>query len=481
MPEGSRPKPKSSTAKRYAGSSTGATGPTPGWTTGPASFSRGFAQQAHATPNTRHTGGHKQTYDEFAGSTYGGARRQRSGGFEYYRTTPQPPPKPAHFDDDHESYDQFRQHRAGESAYRTSQRQANTTPAGTPKSTSTRKAYSTVGGQRDPSAQAPDFNIGAYIKERRAKEEEQARRDEEAARLKEEEKLKREEAAIRAERARREEHRARDNEEKSRRRRTEERRAAEMAEEIRRAEEDARRAEEDETRRRGHWGQADSQFSRNEFRPDPPLFPGNVRDEDLLRTVEEQLAEGQRKSKSASTTASRSHSRRSPTKSGVRRDGGFSTSNGHSDGWGKAGNISDPAGSFHYFTPADDGEGLSYHEKILKREREKKAAEERVEQEREQQREQQRRWEDMLRGGDGSKGYQGHGRTKSETQPRDRPSTPDRPRTSGHESPISGTSKRESPSADTSNSKRRNNSTEFRYLFCFNFECVVKLTCHVKI
>lgn len=516
LPEGSRPKAKSSTAKRYAGGGGGASGgappgPTPGWTTGSATFTRGFAQQAH-TAGSRHTGGHRSSYEDFqsTGSPYSGTRKQRTN-YDYANFArpaqppppPPPPPRPTAADDDSFEYNYYgyrpeRPESSGprESAYaRTSQRQANTTPTGStmPRaSSSTRRAHSTVGGGvRDPSTQGPDFNIGAYIKERRAKEEEQARRDEEAARQREEEKRKRDDAA-RA--ARKEEHRAREYE---RRRAEELRREAEAEEEARRAEEEARRSQ-DEARRRNPWAQTDTgQYSGGGFaRPDVPQFPGGVTEDDLQRVVDERLAEGQRKSKSTFGTASRSHSRRSPSKSKVRRDADWSTSNGYSDGWGKSGNHSDNSGSQNHFTSAEEDAGLSYVEKLQrrgrgktataeqvedpdaglsfveklqKRDREAKAAEERAEQQQEQ-KEQQRKWEEMLRN-------KGHGRAKSETQPRDRPRTPDRPRTSGQDTPNSGPSKRGSPSVESTANKRRNssarqNSADFKYLPLLYIYCV---------
>lgn len=486
LPEGSRPKAKSSTAKRYTAGGGPSTGPAPGWTTGAANFTtRGFAHQAH-TPSSRHTGTHKSSYEEFpTGSPYtGGARKQRSG-YDYangFRPPPQQPPKPAatDFGDDYEGfssyYDRDRSYvhsesppRARESAYaRTSQRQSNTTPTGTsmPKaSSSTRRAHSTVGGQRDPGSQGPDFNIGAYIKERRAKEEEQARRDEEAARKVEEDNRDREEAIRRAERtARKEETRQRDYDTKRRAAAEELRRETELAREAMRAAEEEARRHQDEVKK-GYWGaQADNQYSRNDLARDPSLFHGGVREDDLLRTVDERLAEGQRKSRTAST---RAHARRSPSKSGVRRDSEWT---GQPDGWGKSGNHSDGSGSHNRFTPADEGDaGLSYVEKLQKRERERKAAEERVE----QQQEQQRRFEEMLRGDHDHD----HGRTKSETQPRDRPRSPDRPQSHRQDTPgsLSGGSKRGSPNAEASSSKRRdsmrNNPTDFKYLSHSKFKC----------
>lgn len=478
LPEGSRPKAKSSTAKRYTAGGP-STGPPPDWTTGTPSFTpRGFAHQPHTT-SSRHTGTHKSSYEEFpTGSPYnGGARKQRSG-YDYSSNfrQPQQPPKPPRpaatdFNDEYDAfrggyYSQDRSYvhpesppRARESAYaRTSQRQSNTTPTGTsmPKATSsTRRAHSSVGGQRDPGSQGADFNIGAYIKERRAKEEEQARRDEEAARKIEDEKRDREEATRRAER--KEEMRRREFENKKRA--DELRKEADLRREAEAAEEEAIRHQDESSR--NYWGgQTDSSYSRNEFARGPPVFPGGIKEDDLLRTVDERLAEGHRKSKSASA---RANSRKSPLKSGVRRDGEWT---GQPDGWG---NRSDGSGSHNRFTSADEGDaGLSYVEKLQKRERERQAAEERTE----QQREQQRRFEDMLRGD-----HHGHGRTKSETQPHDRLNTPDRPRTPAQKTPGSspGGPKRGSPSAEASGNKRRdsirNNSTDFKYLFCSNIMC----------
>lgn len=480
LPEGARPKAKSSTAKRYTAAGGGggggsSTGPAPGWTTGTANFTpRGFAHQAH-TAGSRHTGTHKSSYEEFpTGSPYtSGARKQRSG-YDYSRDfRQQQPPKPAATDDFEGDYNGFggggyhsreRERtyaypesppRARESAYaRTSQRQSNTTPTGTsmPKaSSSTRRAHSTVGGQRDPGSQGPDFNIGAYIKERRAKEEEQARRDEEAARKVEDEIRDREEAIRRTERtARKEENRQRDFEAK--RRADELRKETESA--TRAAEEEARRHEE-ETRRNYWGGQADSQYSRGDFARDPPPFHGGgSREDDLLRKVDERLAEGQRKS------STKAHSRRSPSKSGIRRENGWS---GQPDGWGKSSNQSDGSGSHNRFASTDEGDaGLSFVETLQKRERERVAAEERAE----QQREQQRRFEEMLR--DERPGF---ARTKGETQPHDRLRTPDRSQTPEQDTPSSspGGPKRGSPNAEASGSKRRdsmrNNPTDFKYLF----------------
>lgn len=332
-------------------------------------------------------------------------------------------------------------------------------------SSSTRRAHSTVGGQRDPGSQGPDFNIGAYIKERRAKEEEQARRDEEAARKIEEDRDREEAIRRAAERtARKEETRQRDYDTKRRAAAAEElRRETELAKEAMRAAEEEARRHQDEVRKSYWGGQADNQYSRNDFARDPPLFHG-ARDDDLLRAVDERMAEGQRKPKTAST---RAHARRSPSKSGARRDSEWT---GQSDGWGKSGNHSDGSGSHNRFTPADEGEaGLSYVEKLQKRERERKAAEERVE----QQQEQQRRFEEMLRGDHDHD----HGRTKGETQPRDRPCSPDRPQPHRQNTPgsLSGGSKRGSPNAEASSSKRRdsmrNNSTDFKYLFRSKFKC----------
>lgn len=475
LPESSRPKAKSSTAKRYtAGGAGPSTGPTPGWTTGAASFTtRGFAHQAH-TPGTRHAGTHKSSYEEFpTGSPYNPSARKQRSGYDYsssFRT--QQPPKPAATDfDDYDGlgggyYDRPYAHpesppRARESAYaRTSQRQANTTPTGTtmPKaSSSTRRAHSTVGGQRDPGSQGPDFNIGAYIKERRAKEEEQARRDEETAAIKRD----RDETARRAERAARREER--DSEAK---RRMEESREAEIAEEAKRAEEESRRQRDE---RRGYWG-GQGEYSRDDFARGPPVFPGSAREDDLLRTVDELLAEGQRKSKTSSTKA---HSRRSPSKSGARRDGEWGVPNVQPDGWG---NRSDGSGSHNRFTTADEGDaGLSYVQKLMKKEREsrERAEQQREQQQRgEQQREQHRKFEDMLK-------------NKKETQPHDRPHTPDQPQTSGQDTPgsLSGGSKRGSPSVEDSSSKRRdsirNNSTDFKYLFRLDVTVLLKLTCNV--
>lgn len=513
LPEGSRPKVKSSTAKRYTAAGGGpSTGPAPGWATGAAAFTRGFAHQAHNAPPPRNPGTHRPDYNDFTGtgSPYGGARKQRSGyGYsENFARPAQPPPQPApppkptaaDFESDFEYPSYYGSYgespRARESAYaRTSQRQSNTTPTGNPMpKASTRRAHSTVGGTRDPGAQGPDFNIGAYIKERRAREEEQARRDEEAARQREEDR-RREEEIHRSQRAARKEEQHRAREYESRRRAEEDlRREAEIAEETRRVEEEARRAQE-EARRRNAWDQQESsQYPRNDFARPDPSFPGGVAEDDLLRTVDERLAEGYRKSKSTFGTTPRNHSRKSPTKSKVRKDGEWSAPNGYSE-WSKSGDHSDNSGSQNHFTSAEEGDaglsyveklqkrererkaaeerandsdaGLSYVEKLQKRERERKAAEEREEKHKEQQ-EQQRKWEDMLRG-ENNKTNHGHGRTKSETQPRDRPSTPDRPRTSGQDIPSSASaSKRASPSIESSNKKRRNsvrqNSSDFKYI-----------------
>lgn len=448
LPESQRPKPKSKTATRYtSSSSTGATGATPSWGAPPTTFGRGFTQaQAHTTPSSRHTGAHKSAYEDFT-STYGSARRQRSGGFERsgfdyansYRATP---PKPAtnDFDDSYDGYYDRSGYRPGsprdrESAYArtSSQRQSTTTPAGTPKpSTSARRAHSTVGGNRDPTA-GTDFNIGAYIKERRAMVEE------EEARQKEEERRRKEEAAAERERERR---RAEEKKRKEDQRRRDEKKAQE---ELRRAEEEARRAaeeEEEEKRRTQRWPQSEtSQYSRSEFRADPPVFYG-LRDEDLSRTADERLAEGRR----SKTATSRSNSRRSPNKPNTtRRDNERATND--TDGWGaKSG--SDHSGTYPRFTSVNPDEEQNYYD--VKR----------------NQRDTQQRWEEMLKKGSDSNNVHGHGRTKSETQPRERPSSPDRPRTSGPHSATdsgSGESKGQSPSFEPS--KRRQSSTDFRYSF----------------
>lgn len=448
LPESQRPKPKSKTATRYtSSSSTGATGATPSWGAPPTTFGRGFTQaQAHTTPSSRHTGAHKSAYEDFT-STYGSARRQRSGGFERsgfdyansYRATP---PKPAtnDFDDSYDGYYDRSGYRPGsprdrESAYArtSSQRQSTTTPAGTPKpSTSARRAHSTVGGNRDPTA-GTDFNIGAYIKERRAMVEE------EEARQKEEERRRKEEAAAERERERR---RAEEKKRKEDQRRRDEKKAQE---ELRRAEEEARRAaeeEEEEKRRTQRWPQSEtSQYSRSEFRADPPVFYG-LRDEDLSRTADERLAEGRR----SKTATSRSNSRRSPNKPNTtRRDNERATND--TDGWGaKSG--SDHSGTYPRFTSVNPDEEQNYYD--VKR----------------NQRDTQQRWEEMLKKGSDSNNVHGHGRTKSETQPRERPSSPDRPRTSGPHSATdsgSGESKGQSPSFEPS--KRRQSSTDFSFKF----------------
>lgn len=450
LPESQRPKPKSKTATRYtSSSSTGATGATPSWGAPPTPFGRGFTHQAqaHTTPSSRHTGAHKSTYEDFT-STYGSARRQRSGGFERsgfdyansYRATP---PKQATNDFD-DSYDGYYHDRGGyrpesprnrESAYtRTSQRQSNTTPAGTPNpSTSTRRAHSTVGGNRDPAA-GTDFNLGAYIKERRMAEEGEARQREEEAK----ERRKREEAAAERESQRR---RAEEKRRKEEQKKKDELRAQE---DQRRAEEEAMRASvEEEERRRQRWAQSEtSQYSRNGFRADPPVFHG-LRDEDLSRTADERLAEGRR----SKTATSRSNSRRSPNKpNSARRDNERATND--TDGWGaKSG--SDHSGTYTRFTSVNPDEEENYYDTVKRN-----------------QRDTQQRWEEMLKKGSDRNNVHGHGRAKSETQPRERPGSPDRPRTSGPHSATdsgSGESKGQSPSFEPS--KRRESSTDFRYSF----------------
>ncbi|KAL7276791.1 unfolded protein binding [Rhizina undulata] len=359
------PKARSSTAKRYTGSAASAT---PAWNTGtgPSQFAGGpppFAGTSFSGGNpfpsgsstfgggfphqsTRHS--HKPQPNPAYGDDrgYGGyasSQKTRSG-FGYttggFRASPRPT--------DYEDYEDYRSYDRRESAYSHTFRADS--KSSRPKSTpGTQSSYN----PENPASNegTPDYDLNAYIRERRAREIEM----EDRQRRKEAEESRREAERQRAERmARKNEHIAReaekarlDNLERKHRSRKREEEAQKIAEEVRRTEAEARRGQGHDKSRHAWNEPARKSSMRDGYtsaeQSDSGPFNQSGEDE-ILRKVNEEL-KGKKFSRPGSTVGGGASKRRdskktSPTKPKERKSTDFesfhsSSEHAQSDWWKK--------------------------------------------------------------------------------------------------------------------------------------------------
>ena len=424
---------KSATAKRYTGAAQST--PTPQWST-PGTFgSRGFPQQTSARA------AHKATYEGFA--TEGTYRKPRSGhtfgtnayyddeAFGYYEAHYRPPSP--------RTYDRSR-----------SQRQSTATPTNNTKtapSSSRPRPTSTSGGAQQSTkpdagatAQTPDFNLGAYIQERRARE---AAAEAAEAKRKEEEETKR---------AREEQMRRERLKEELRRRREKER----LSEEVRKAAEEAKKAEED-ARQKRQWREGGNTLPRNGYAQAEHLDPGSfggpypLQEDYIERKVNEELR--------AKSNTSRHKSKNSPSKPRPRRSHESSETNGYAESWntGRSGNNSDHSGGFA--TPYSKGEDIdeNFTERMRGKEREKHKPIRRESRSREAN---QERWDNSSRG-DTSRT---HSRTKSDPRPPERRASPHQPRAARTATPPSPANGPKNRSPRIESPRPRRADAEFRFV-----------------
>lgn len=433
-PEGTFPQPskKSGTAKRYT--TAAQQQPQSQWTASSSStFSaRGFAHQSGgARPSA-----YKTTY---GGHPEGSYRKSRSG-YDHngaYRTA-------AGHDDSYGGFyggyrpDSPRDYDRSSSS-RTGPRQSTATPnssAKTASSSSPRARPNSTPNppQTDPAAPTPDYDLAAYIRERQAREaaaelEQKKREEEEASRARQAEM---EEYAKKAEKLRKDEERLNKERERAK------------------AEKEARRAEEEEARlRRQQWNETNGHHSRNGYsQADPPFAnPFPYAEEDLEKKVNEELRAA--KTKSAASTASKQRSKRSPTKPRSQRSHESDT-NGYADGWSKPGENSDNSGGFAYPFPKGEDGGERFMEKILRKERERVAAEK-------QQETSGGQWENPSR----ENGSRSHTRTKSDPRPPGRQGSFTQPETA-RSSPPSPCAEPESQSPRIASPTPRRTDSQFR-------------------
>ncbi|KAG0137954.1 hypothetical protein HOY82DRAFT_319915 [Tuber indicum] len=436
-PDGTFPqhnKTKSSTtAKRYTTTAQPQWGPPPPST----SSARGFAHQPGARASA-----YKTTY---GGHPEGSYRKARSG-YEYtsssYRST-------AGHDDGYEFYEHRYRPESRDydrsSSSRTGTRQSTTTPnssAKTASSSSPRMRPSRTPDlpRTDSAAPTPEFNLGDYIKERRAREAAEA----EAGQKRQKE----EEEAMRARRAEMEEHAKR-----AERLRKDEERANKERERIK-AEMEARKAEAEAeaARIRRQWGETNKHHSRNVYDHEdtPPAFPFPSAEEDLEKKVDEEL---RTKTKSAASSTSRQKSKQSPTKPRHQRSHEPNI-NGYADGWNKQENNSDNPGGFAYPFPQDGGDNERFMDKMRRREKERVATEKQRETNSGQ-------WENPSRENDSRT----HSRTKSDPRPPGRRGSFTQPETTGASSPPLPRAEPERQSPRIASPKPRRADSQFRFKF----------------
>ncbi|RPA92441.1 hypothetical protein L873DRAFT_1831135 [Choiromyces venosus 120613-1] len=452
-PEGTYPqysKTKSSgTAKRYAS----ATQQQPQWGASTSSTfgAAGFARQSGARASA-----YKATHERYPEGTYRSSRSE----YEHastYRSTPKP--STPSYTDSYEFYEpRYRPESPRgydrNSSSRASARQSTATPNSSAKTTSSSSSSSSTRArpnstsdlpQTDSAAQTPEFNLGAYIKERRAREAAA-----EAAAQAEQRRQKEEEEAIRARRAEMAEHAKK----AERLRKDEERLKEERLKEHERirAELEARKAEE-EARLRKQWSDAREQSSRNGYNqadPTPFASPFPLAEEDLEKKVDEEL---RAKTKNAASSTSRQRPRGSPTKPRPQRSH-ESDINGYADGWSKSGNTSDNSGGFAYPFPKGEDVNESFMDKMRRMEKERVAAEKQRETSSEQ-------WENRSR----ENGSRTHSRTKSDPRPPGRRGSFAQPETARTSTPPSPRAEPESQSPRIASPRPRRKDSEFRFKF----------------
>ena len=353
-PDGTFPqhsKTKSSgTAKRYTTAAQ-----QPQWTASSSStFSaRGFAHQSGAR-----TSAYKSTYSGHPEASYrksrsgydhNGAYRSAAGhddGYTFY--------EPRYRPESPRDYDRS-------SSSRTGPRQSTATPNSSAKTASSSSPRARPNStpdppQTDPAAPTPDYDLAAYIKERRVRE---AAAEAAQAAQAEQKRQREEEEAMRARRAEMEEHAKK----AEKLRKDEERQNKERI----RAEKEAGRAEE-EARARRQRSETNGHHSGNGYgQTDPPFAnPFPPAEEDLERKVYEELLRA--RTRSAASSASRQGSKKSPTKPKHQRSHESDT-NGRTDGWNNPGSNSDNSSGFAYPFPKGEDEG--FMDKVRRREKER--------------------------------------------------------------------------------------------------------------
>ncbi|CUS15567.1 unnamed protein product [Tuber aestivum] len=462
----------SGTAKRYT------TPAQPQWGASSSSTfsSRGFAHQSGGRASA-----YKNTYSGYPEGTY---RKPRSG-YENtgtFRST-------AGHDDGYRFYDSgYRPESPRDydrsSSSQTGPRQSTATPnsAKTPSSSSSRTRPNSTPDppQTDSAAPTPEFNLKAYIKERRArevaaeaeqkrqKEEEEAmraRRAEMEEHAKKAEKLRKDEERIKKEleRAKAEEAKKAEKEARARREWTEANKHHSRSgynqgdppfafpfhsAEVDSEEVEARKAEE-EARARRQWSELNRHHSRNGYsQGDPPVvFPFRSAEVDLERKVDEEL---RAKTRSAASSASRRGSKKSPTKP-RHQHSHESDTNGYADDWNKSGVNSGNPGSFAYQYSKGEDSSEGFMDKTLRREKERAAREKQREASSDQ-------WENPSR----ENGPRIHTRTKSDPRPPGRRGSPTEPETASTSSPPPPQADREKQSPRIASPKPRRTDAQFR-------------------
>ncbi|PWW74554.1 hypothetical protein C7212DRAFT_209593 [Tuber magnatum] len=431
-PQHSRTK-LSGTAKRYA------TAAQPQWGNSSSSTfsSRGFSHQSGARTST-----HKGTY----GYPEGSYRKTRSG-YEHasaYRSA-------AGHDDGYRFYDAgYRPESPRDydrsSSSQTGPRQSTATPNSSARTTSssssrTRPDSTPDPPQTDSTAPTPEFNLGAYIKERRARE---AAAEAEQKRQKEEE-----EEAMRARRAEMEEH-----VKKAEKLRRDEERIKKEHERMK-AEAETRKAEKEARARREarrQWSEANKHHSRNGYSQGDPSVPSpsHFAEADLEKKVDEEL---RAKTRSTASSTSRRGSKKSPTKPRHQRSHESDT-NGYADGWNKSGINSDNSGGFAHPYPKGEDGSESFMDKMLRKEKERVAAEKQRETSSDQ-------WENPSR----ENGSRIHSRTRSDPRPPGRRGSPAQPETAEPSSPPSPRADPERQSPRIASPRPRRTDSQFRFKF----------------